>query len=42
MYKKMGTVSIETLLKIIRNNAKTDMSKIKTVVGTRGHPGGET
>jgi hypothetical protein len=41
MYKKMGTVSIETLLKIIGNNAKTDISKIKTVVGTGGHPGGE-
>lgn len=41
MYKKLGTVNRGTFLKIIGNNAKTDMSKIKMVVGAGGYPGGE-
>jgi hypothetical protein len=40
MYKKMGKVSGETFLKIISNNANTDMSKTKMVVGAGGNPGG--
>jgi hypothetical protein len=42
MYKKMGTVSAETFMKIIANNAHTDVSSIKMVVGAGGNPGGET
>jgi hypothetical protein len=41
MYKKMGTVSNETFLKIVSNNANTDISRIKMVVGAGGNPGGE-
>ena len=41
IFKKMGTVSIETFLKIIANNAHTDVSNIKMVVGAGGNPGGE-
>ena len=41
MYKKMGTVSNETFLKIVSNNANTDVSGSKTVVGAGGNPGGE-
>ncbi|MDR2543803.1 MAG: hypothetical protein LBC80_10205 [Treponema sp.] len=40
IYKKMGSISNETFFKIIGNNAKTDMSKTKMVVGAGGHPGG--
>jgi hypothetical protein len=42
LYKKMGTVSIENFLKIVANNAHTDVSGVKVVVGAGGHPGGET
>jgi hypothetical protein len=41
MYKKMGNVSNETFLKIVSNNANTDISGIKMVVGAGGNPGGE-
>jgi hypothetical protein len=41
LYKKAGTVSGETLLKIVANNAHTDVSGVKMVVGAGGHPGGE-
>jgi len=41
MYKKMGTTSSETFLKIVANNANTDISGIKMVVGAGGYPGGE-
>ena len=41
MYKKMGTVSNDTFLKIVSNNAHTDISQIKMVVGAGGNPGGE-
>jgi len=41
MYKKMGAVSNEIFLKIVSNNAHTDMSDIKMVVGAGGNPGGE-
>jgi hypothetical protein len=40
IYKKMGTVSGETFLKIVANNARTDISAIK-MVGAGGNPGGE-
>ena len=42
IYKKMGMVYVDTFLKIISNNAHIDVSEIKIVVGTGGHPGGET
>ena len=41
MYKKMGAVSNETFLKIVSNNANTDISGAETVVGAGGNPGGE-
>jgi hypothetical protein len=41
MYIKMGSVSSETFLKIVSNNANTDTSGSKMVVGAGGHPGGE-
>jgi hypothetical protein len=41
LYKKIGTVSGETFLKIVANNAHTDVSGIKMVVGAGGRPGGE-
>jgi hypothetical protein len=41
LYKKTGTVSSETLLKIVANNAHTDVSGVKMVVGAGGQPGGE-
>jgi hypothetical protein len=41
LYKKMGTVSAETFLKIAANNAHTDVSCVKVVVGAGGRPGGE-
>jgi hypothetical protein len=41
MYKKIGKVSNKTFLKIVSNNANTDISEAKTVVGAGGHPGGE-
>jgi hypothetical protein len=41
MYKKMGTVNNENFLKIVSNNANTDISGTKMVVGAGGNPGGE-
>ena len=41
IYKKMGTVKNDTFLKIVANNAHTDISDIKKVVGAGGNPGGE-
>jgi hypothetical protein len=41
IYKKKGTVKEDTFLKIVSNNAHTDMSQIKMVVGAGGNPGGE-
>jgi len=41
IYKKMGTVRSDTFLKIVSNNAHTDVSQIKMVVGAGGNPGGE-
>jgi hypothetical protein len=41
LYKKTGLVSGETLLKIVANNAHTDISDVKIVVGAGGQPGGE-
>ena len=41
MYKKMGTVSNEVFVKIVSNNANTDISGTKMVVGAGGNPGGE-
>jgi hypothetical protein len=41
IYKKMGTVKKDTFLKIVSNNAHTDVSQIKMVVGAGGNPGGE-
>jgi hypothetical protein len=41
IYKKMGTVSQEVFLKIVANNAHTDVSTIKVVVGAGGNPDGE-
>jgi len=40
MYKKMGNVHNDTFLKIVENNAHTDITNIK-VVGAGGYPGGE-
>jgi hypothetical protein len=37
----MGTVKNDTFLKIVSNNAHTDISRIKMVVGAGGNPGGE-
>jgi hypothetical protein len=39
--KKMGTVRSETFLKIVANNAHTDISGVKMVVGAGGRPGVE-
>jgi len=41
IYKKMGTVNNGTFLRIVSNNAHTDISKIKMVVGAGGNPGRE-
>jgi len=41
IYKKLGTVKKDTFLKIVSNNAHTDISQIKVVVGAGGNPGGE-
>ena len=41
IYKKMGTVKSDVFLKIVSNNAHTDVSQIKLVVGAGGNPGGE-
>jgi len=41
MYKKVGMVSDDIFFKIVSNNANTDVSKAKIVVGTGGNPGGE-
>ena len=41
IYKKMGTVKKDVFLKIVSNNAHTDMSQVKVVVGAGGNPGGE-
>jgi hypothetical protein len=41
LYKKMGAVSSETFFKIVANNAHTDISGAKMVVGAGGQPGGE-
>jgi len=41
IYKKMGTVKKDTFLKIVSNNAHTDMSQTKVVVGAGGNPGWE-
>jgi len=41
IYKKMGTVKKDVFLKIVSNNAHTDISQIKMVVGAGGNPGGE-
>jgi hypothetical protein len=41
LYKKMGAVSNETFFKIVANNAHTDLSGAKTVVGAGGQPGEE-
>ncbi|GHV06676.1 hypothetical protein FACS189485_15600 [Spirochaetia bacterium] len=41
MYKKMGLISQGVFIKILSNNAHTDMSGIKIVVGAGGKPGGE-
>jgi hypothetical protein len=41
LYIKKGAVSSETFLKIVANNAHTDVSGIKMVVGAGGCPGGE-
>ena len=41
IYQKKGTVSNDTLLRIVSNNAHTDVSGIKMVVGAGGNPGGE-
>jgi len=41
IYKKMGAVKEDTFLKIISNNAHTDISQIKMVVGAGGNPGEE-
>jgi hypothetical protein len=37
----MGTVSEQTFMKIVANNAHTDVSGVKMVVGAGGHPDGE-
>jgi hypothetical protein len=37
----MGTVKNDVFLKIVSNNAHTDISTIKLVVGAGGNPGGE-
>ena len=41
IYKKMGTVKNDVFLKIVSNNAHTDVSQIKLVVGAGGNPGRE-
>ncbi|GHT84103.1 hypothetical protein FACS1894137_06730 [Spirochaetia bacterium] len=41
MYKKMGLITQEIFIKILSNNAHTDISNIKIVVGAGGNPGGE-
>ncbi|MDR2785118.1 MAG: hypothetical protein LBB83_04300 [Treponema sp.] len=38
MYKKQGIVDQETFIKIVSNNAHTDMTKSKAVVGAGGNP----
>jgi hypothetical protein len=41
MFKKKGLIHQETFIKILSNNAKTDMTGIKKVVGAGGNPGEE-
>ncbi|MCL2186263.1 MAG: hypothetical protein FWB86_10480 [Treponema sp.] len=41
MYIKMGLISNETFIKVVSNNANTDLSNAKIVVGAGGNPGGE-
>lgn len=41
LFKKKGTVTTEKFINIIANNAHTDLSGVKIVVGAGGHPGGE-
>jgi hypothetical protein len=41
LYKKMGAVNNETFFKIVANNAHTDLSGAKMVVGAGGQPGEE-
>ena len=41
MYIKMGLISNDTFFKIVSNNANTNMSNVKLVVGVGGNPGGE-
>ncbi|MDR2759270.1 MAG: hypothetical protein LBB78_07815 [Spirochaetaceae bacterium] len=41
MFKKMGKISMEAFIKILSNNAHTDMRGIKKVVETGGKTGGE-
>jgi hypothetical protein len=41
MYIKRGSVDSDTFLKIVSNNAHTDISNVKMVVGAGGNPGGE-
>jgi hypothetical protein len=41
LYEKLGAVSSETFLKIAANNAHTDLSGSKMVVGAGGQPGEE-
>jgi hypothetical protein len=42
MFIKMGDVSNEALLNIVRNRAHVDISGVKMVVGAGGHPDGGT
>ena len=41
LYIKIGRVSNKNFIKIISNNANTDLSNSKMVVGAGGNPGGE-
>ncbi|MDR2767180.1 MAG: hypothetical protein LBB82_02510 [Treponema sp.] len=41
MFKKLGLIGQETFIKILSNNAHTDITGIKEVVGAGGKPGGE-
>jgi hypothetical protein len=41
MFKKKGKIGMETFIKILSNNAHTDVTGIKKVVGAGGNPGEE-
>jgi hypothetical protein len=41
MFIKIGVLSIDTFLKVLSNNIRSDLSGVKIVVGAGGQPGSE-